>query len=283
MQSLISTRTVPELIEWLKGIVPLGMRIGSAGALKRYQYQEGEEKNCADCIRFCGKFGDCAAASDPPCLNDAQASAYTVRDAVLESLAIYIEEEAKVFVASLLLAHTCTQPGPPCQMPPRINQIMSVGEQNGDVVKAAIVSVLWSILPLQLDLRLEYNKESPQYYEPGGNVPKRKVILNQNAQPHWEKLRTFKGPTRGDAEFDPSEQLAWANGKAISMSSVIRKFRAERCPFSIDCIILTIYICEFTEMYADQMVECLAGLISDLPMQFWLLREAQESEDRRYR
>ena len=223
-------------MEWIKGFaspqgVPLDMKIGTERTIKRYLYQEGrlKDKDCADCITFCGKFGDCADTSDPPKLTEGNSIPYTVRDAVLESLAMYIEGDAKLFIASYLVAPTDTQPGLPCEMPPSINQIMIMGKQHGgDLVKAAVVSVLWSFLPLQLDLRVKYHKERPQYYEPGGDIPGKRVLLNQNAQPHWKKLRDFKGPTSGDCDFDPSEQRAWEAGKAISMSSVMRSFRAAR-------------------------------------------------------
>jgi len=235
LQSLISTRTVRELIEWIKGFpspqcVPLGMKIGSERAIERYRYQKGKEKDCVNCIRFCGNFGDCAATSDPPEVIKDNSTAYTVRDAVLESLAMYIEEgqEVKNLIASLQVPSN-TKASIPCEMPLCIYEIMSMGSQNGDLVKSAIVSVLWSILPLQLDLRVKYHKERPQYYEPGSDIPRKNKLLNPNAQPHWKKLRDFKGPTSGDFDFDPSEQRAWEAGKAISMSSTMRSFRAARC------------------------------------------------------
>ena len=80
---------------------------------------------------------------------------------------------------------------------------------------------------MNLDLRIKFNKERPQFHRPGGGLPERKVILNPNAKAHWDKLNTFKGPTSGDCLFTSSEQNIWEHGMSIATSTVLLQFRQQ--------------------------------------------------------
>ena len=230
LTAIISTRTIPELIEWLQGAwAPLEMKIGNI-RIQRYRYQEELEKSCMECRKFFGMcIQDCAATSEPASVLIGEQSACTVRDLVLEALALYIKDDVMLFNSCLMLPHDANEqtPRPPMSATPKIDELIQYGEQSGSQVKADIAKVLWSQIPLNLDLRIKFNKERPQFHRPGGGLPERKVILNPNAKAHWDKLNTFKGPTSGDCLFTSSEQNIWEHGMSIATSTVLLQFRQQ--------------------------------------------------------
>ena len=230
LMAVISTRTTSELIEWLQGAwAPLDLKIGNI-QIQRYRYQEEHEKSCKDCLKFLGMcFDDCAATSVPASVLIGEQSACTVRDLVLEALALYIKDDVMQFNSCLMLPHNANEqtPRPPMSTTPKIDELVAYGTQSGSQVKADIAKVLWSQIPLNLDLRVQYNKERPQFHKPGGGLPERKVILNPNAKAHWDRLKTFKGPTTGDCLFTSSEQNIWEHGMSVSTSTVLLQFRQQ--------------------------------------------------------
>ena len=197
--ALISTRTITELFAWLKGEgPPLNLVIHGAGPLQRYSFQEEKITGGGGCFCFCGSGYQAAAVFA------AEMTGYTIQDAIYELLALYLEEDLQPLGGSLqfvknnlcLKADSKDKQGVSFVAPPKMSHFMQIAQQDPDL-KFHILAVLWSQLPLHLDLKTSRDASRPQklsrkYGQTSFLGSQLEVILNPNAQVFWNSLMALK-------------------------------------------------------------------------------------------
>ena len=221
--SLISTRSVGQLLEWLKGEAPLDMVIQRAGPLQRFTYQQEFVKaSCCPC--FGG--GSWLPASVLP---DPTQYPYTLRDAVYETLALYLEEDLRPFGGAdqFVLDYVTVKVGnkqPPTNFPAGPGQLSKINRfvalaRSDPALKPHLLAVLWAMFPLNLDLTTTRNPSRPQKFGKGRFYGESEVTLNPGAQTFWKSLKDL---VSGSLD---QNGVIWTKGEAIKQSSVMRKYR----------------------------------------------------------
>ena len=162
--ALISTRTLQELIDWLKGSgPPLDLVLQSSPAIQRFVFKE----------EVIGEAGCCGCSSgnyQPALLLPSAPTGYTIKDAVYEALAIYLEVDLGPFggvdrfvLEMLSLPHKNKAkqgvpfPDVPRQLP-RFALLMQKAQESA-TMRSHVLAVLWMLLPLNLDLRTTHDKK----------------------------------------------------------------------------------------------------------------------------
>jgi hypothetical protein len=218
--ALVSTRTVSELLDWLKnGGPPLNMAIQSQGSKQRFRYQEEFiEAKCCSCV-----FGD---SWRPGSVHPDRTSPYTVQDAVYEALALYVEEDLRAFggperfiLDYVVMKHDNRQP--PANFPPlgpRTTRLVNIARSDA-ALSQHLLAVLWALFPLNLDLQLRRNPARPQKFGRGRFYGEQEVVLNPHAQTFWQSLKNLM-----PGSLDQHGGV-WAVGEAIKTASSMRQFR----------------------------------------------------------
>jgi hypothetical protein len=171
--------------------------MGDAVPLQRYGYiQEYVEAGC------CGCGGGWRAASVKKKEGNLSTShsGYTIQDAIYETLAKYLEDELLPlggpdgFVKTQLCVKASEKKQAPFQLPSRMVYFLSAAQD--PALKKHLLTVLWSILPLNLELKTVRNGKRPQHFGQSTGMfgGPQEVILNSNpqAQDFWKKLQALK-------------------------------------------------------------------------------------------
>jgi hypothetical protein len=161
--------------------------------LQRYNYiEEYVEAGC------CGCGGGWRAAS----LKKKEGnSGYTIQDAIYETLAKYLEDELlplggpDEFVKTQLCVKASEKKPAPFQPPSRMVLFVRKAAQI-PALKKHLLTVLWSLLPLNLELTTVRNGKRPQHFGQSTGMfgGPQEVILNSNpqAQDFWKNLQALK-------------------------------------------------------------------------------------------
>jgi hypothetical protein len=168
-----------------------------AEPLQRFEYVEEYVK--AGC--FCCGDSSYRAASVVQRKGNSSTSGYIIKDAIYETLAMYLEDEVRLFggpdeyVKTQLCVKANTKQPVPFQFLPKMGQFMQTAAQD-TALKTHLLAVLWSLLPLNLELRTVRNKERPQHFGKSTSMMggPQEVILNPNpqAQEFWRTLQALK-------------------------------------------------------------------------------------------
>ena len=160
-----------------------------AEPLERFDYIEEyvKSRNC------CGCGGGWQAASVAKKKGMLRTSGYMILDAIYETLAMYLEDELRPFggpdgYVQTQICMKATNKKPivvPFQPLPRMVWFVQTASQD-PALKKHLLAVLWSLLPLNLELTVQRNKERPQHFG------KQEVFLNPQAQDFWRKLQALK-------------------------------------------------------------------------------------------
>ena len=166
-----------------------------AEPLQRFEYVE-EYVKTGCCV--CG--GGWRAASVEKKNGNSSTSGYTIKDAIYETLAIYLEDELRPFggpdeyVKTQLCVKANTKQPVPFQSLPKMGRFMQTAAQD-TALKTHLLAVLWSLLPLNLELTVR-NKQRPQHFGKRTDMMggPQEVILNPDpqAQEFWRNLQALK-------------------------------------------------------------------------------------------
>jgi hypothetical protein len=166
-----------------------------AEPLQRFEYAEEYVK--AGC---CGCGGGWRAASVAKKNGNSSTSGYTIKDAIYETLKIYLEDELLPFggpdeyVKTQLCVKANTKQPVPFQSLPKMGRFMQKAAQD-TALKTHLLAVLWSLLPLNLELTVR-NKQRPQHFGKRTDIMggPQEVILNPDpqAQDFWRNLQALK-------------------------------------------------------------------------------------------
>ena len=166
-----------------------------AEPLQRFDYVE--EYLTAGC---CGCGGSWRAASVAKKEGNSSTSGYTIKDAIYETLAMYLEDELRPFggpdeyVKKQLCVKATTKTPVPFQSLPKMGRFMQTAAQD-TALKKHLLAVLWSLLPLNLELTVR-NKQRPQHFGKRTDMMggPQEVILNPDpqAQEFWRNLQALK-------------------------------------------------------------------------------------------
>lgn len=170
-----------------------------AEPLQRFDYIE-EHVMAGNC---CGCGGGWRAASVTKKEGMLSTSGYTIQDAIYEMLAMYLEDELRPFggpdqyvQTQICMKSNNKKPvGVPFQPLPKMVWFVQKASQD-PALKKHLLAVLWSLLPLNLELNLKRNKERPQHFGKSTNMMAmgalQEVILNPEAQNFWRSLQALK-------------------------------------------------------------------------------------------
>ncbi len=117
---------------------------------------------------------------------------YEIKDAIYETLAMYLEDELRPFggpdeyVKKYLFVKATTKAHVPFQSLPKMVRFIQTAAQDTALEKH-LLAVLWSLLPLNLELT-DCKQKRPQHFG------EQEVILNPNPQAtaFWKKLQALK-------------------------------------------------------------------------------------------
>ena len=170
-----------------------------AQPLQRYDYiQEDVVVGCCLCAS-----GSWRAASIKKKQGNLSTSSYTIKDAIYETLAMYLEDELRPlggpdeFVKTQLCVKANEKKSVPFKTPSRIAEFVQTASQD-PALKKHLLPVLWSILPLNLELKTVRNPKRPQHFGHSqstgmfGGPLLQEVILNSQANGFWKSLQDLK-------------------------------------------------------------------------------------------
>jgi len=171
-----------------------------AEPLQRFDYIQ-EYVKAGNC---CGCGGGWRAASVTMKEGNLSFSGYTIQDAIYETLAMCLEDELRPFggadeyVKTQLCVKATKKPvGVSFQVLPKMLRFVQTAEQD-PALKKHLLAVLWSLLPLNLELTVQRIKGRPQYFGQRTDMMAigalQEVILNPNpqAQDFWRRLQALK-------------------------------------------------------------------------------------------